>query len=170
MLIALIPAAFLPNKSTGGNEPSGTARLGAMMGEWKTTGTMFKTKFSHAGNTSSVMRCTWSADHVFVISDQVIKTEQGEKNQLSVFGYDTHSKEYYSYTFFAAGGAPFVSHPEIRGNVWIYNGEFKNGEITVRTRTTDTFISPSLMIFETQFCEDGVNWVTMMKGKDVRVK
>ncbi len=170
IFIGLFSTGLMPGRLSGSNDTTQIAKLGAMVGKWRTTGVMYKTKFSHAGKTSSMLTCEWSPDHKFVISDQVIKSGQGEEYQLGVFGYDPHSNEFYSYAFFAAGGNPFPSHPEIKRKVWVYTGEFKNGDTAVRTRTTDTFVSRDTMLFKTQYSEDGVHWVTMMKGKDVRIK
>lgn len=170
IFVSLLSTGLLPGGPVGSSDRGQIAKLGAMVGRWKTTGVIYKTKFSHAGRTTSMLTCEWSPDHKFVVSDQVIRSGGGEKYQLGVFGYDPHSNEFYSYDFFAAGGAPFPSHPQIRGNVWIYTGEFKNGDVAVRTRTTDTFVSRDTMLFRTQYSEDGVHWVTMIRGKDVRVK
>lgn len=163
-------ASLILGARQGNDEATHIAKLGAMVGKWRTAGITYETKFSHAGRTSSIMTCVWSPDHKFVISDRVVNTGQGKEYQLGVFGYDPRSNQFYSYGFFAAGGAPFHTHPQIKGNVWIYTGEFKNGDAAVRTRTTDTFISRDTILFKIQYSEDGVHWITMTKGKDIRIK
>lgn len=171
LLIALfVSTALAQTKSFTSDDGREIAKLGVFVGKWKTAGEMFNTKFSHAAKTSSIMTCVWSPNRRFLISDQIIKKADGTVDQLGVYGYDPHAKGFYSYAFFGAGGAPFSSKPVINGNVWIYNGEFKSGGETIKTRTTNNFILRDTMIFETQYSEDGTHWVTMMKGKDVRIK
>ena len=170
LLVALVSVAFAHGKSVKDSDSNEIAKLVVFVGKWKTAGEVFNTKFSHAAKTSSIMTCVWSPNRRFLISDQIIKKADGTVDQLGVYGYDPHAKGFYSYTFFGAGGAPFSSKPVINGNVWIYNGEFKSGGETIKTRTTNDFILRDTMTFETQYSEDGTHWVTMMKGKDVRIK
>ncbi len=170
LLACLMPAAVLPNSVSGKSNAREIAKLGAMVGRWKATTSTFQTKFSHAGRSSGTITCRWSTDRRFVIADLVVGTGQADNHQLKVYGWDPHLEQFYSYAFFATGGPPFVGHPDIRGNVWISRGEFRNGDSTVRTRTTYTFVSRNLVVIETQYSEDGIHWITIMKGKNVRVQ
>jgi Protein of unknown function (DUF1579) len=170
VLLALVSVAFAQRNPSGATDSAELKALGAFVGKWKSVGEMFETRYSHAQKISSELTCVWAPNRQFLISDQIIKSADGRKDQLGVYGYDPQSKEYYSYAFFSTGGPPYISHPEITGNVWTYNGEFKGPGGMVRTRTTNTFVDGNTVVFETQFSDDGTHWVTMLKGKDIRAK
>ena len=169
-LLAFVSAAFAQEIPSAVSYSGELRALEAFVGKWKTSGEMFETEYSHAHKLSSVMTCEWAPNHQFLISDQIIHSPDGRKDQLGIYGYDPQSKQYYSYAFFSSGGPPYISHPEISGNVWTYNGEFKGAAGTVKTRTTNTFVGEDAVVFETQYTKDGTHWVTMLRGKDTRIR
>jgi Protein of unknown function (DUF1579) len=170
ILLAFVSVAFAQRLPDPIGRSGELGALNAFVGKWKTSGEMFETNYSHAQKLSSVMTCEWAPNHQFLISDQILHSPEGKKDQLGIYGYDPQSKQYYSYAFFATGGPPYISHPEITGNVWTYNGVFKGATGAVKTRTTNTFVDKDTVVFETQYSEDGTHWVTMLTGKDIRLK
>ncbi len=170
ILLVIVSVAFAQKNNGTTNYDEQVNMLSAFVGHWKSVGELFETKYSHAQKLSSEMICEWAPNHQFLISDQIIVSTDGKRDQLGIYGYNPRSKQFYSYAFSGAGGPPYISHPDISGNVWTYSGEFKSLTGTVRTRTTNTFVGRDTVLFETKYSEDGSHWVTMLKGMDIRIK
>jgi hypothetical protein len=145
-------------------------QLGAFLGKWKTTGEMKDTAYSKARSSVSESTCNWSANHGFLICDQIIESASGPRNDLSIY---TYNEQEHAFSFFGLSRndhEPRATKLTIEGDLWTYwNEEDDNGK-HVRFRTTNRFTSQSAVVWRSEYSEDGAHWILMGEGRDTRVK
>ena len=151
-------------------EASGIEKLAMFLGHWRTTGEMKETPYSKARKKSDdEMTCQWMPNHGFLICDQILYRPEGTKNELSIYTYNEKDR---SYVFFGVGR----DDKEARSteltddnNVWTYSDESDEAGKRVQFRTVNTFASPTVMTWRSEYSEDGTHWILMGEGKDTRI-
>jgi hypothetical protein len=164
----LISGSFIAAQSP--SAPTGLDALNAFAGKWIVTGEMKDSAYSKAmklGSDETI--CSWSANHGFLICDQLIHAPDGMLNQLSLY---TYNEKDHSYAFFGfSRDNPRARTPKfnIEDNLWTYSNEFDDGAKHIRIRTTNKFDSPNHVIWRSEFSDDnGAHWTLMGEGTDTR--
>jgi hypothetical protein len=150
---------------------TGLEKLSAFQGQWTSKGQMRDSKFSKVGSNSANTTCSWSTNHGYLTCDQLVQTSDAPENDLSVYSYNEKD---HSYLFFGLSrGDRDARTPRltIDGNLWTYLGGFdqKDGK-HISFRTTNTFTSPTSVVWRSEFSDDGTNWTLMGEGTETRVK
>src|SRR5262249_18781967 len=143
--------------------------LNAWVGHWKTQGESMDSAMSKAGTLSSDMTCAWSANHGYLLCDQIIDTPDGKMNSLSVYTYSENEKAFKFYGL-DKDGKPRTTNLTVKGTLWTYAGGFENNGKRTDIRTMNIFTSPDKVLWHTEFSTDGgEHWVLMNQGSNVRV-
>jgi hypothetical protein len=146
-------------------------KLDVWIGHWTTQRQAKDTPYSRARSISSETTCAWSANHGYMICDQLINDAGVISNELSIYTYSEREK---AYKFFGLdmNGQPRSVPLTIEGNVWTYGGKpFEANGKKIQIRTTNEFVSPTTVIFRTEYSDDGgAHWTLINEGKDTKVK
>jgi hypothetical protein len=146
------------------------SRMNVWVGRWESKTEIMDTPFSQAASMSSEMTCSWSPNHGFVLCDHLLHATDGSTtNSLSVYTYDDQAK---SYKFFGVekDASPREAPMEVNGNVWSFGTEVQNNDKMIMFLTSDEFVSPTQMRFQTQFSEDnGAHWQKMNEGNLTKI-
>lgn len=166
-VLTLTPETPLTVQTSTTNDP--IAQLGAFLGKWKATGEMKDTAYSKARPSISENTCNWSANHGFLICDQIIQSASGLRNDLSIY---TYNEQEHAFAFFGLSRndrEPRATKLNIEGNVWTYWDEESDKGKHISFRTTNRFTSPSTIVWRSEFSEDGTHWILMGEGQDTRI-
>ena len=171
LLVLFQPVCAKATQSTAPASPTPLEALGAYLGRWADEGKLLDTAYSKAADIGAITDCNWSAGHGFLICDQKVHTPAGSSEDLSIYAYNENGHEY---EFFGLSrNSREVRTPKltIQANHWTYSSEFtdKAGK-HVMTRTTNDFISPTMLTFKIEYSLDGTHWTLMGSGSSHRVK
>ena len=117
---------------------------------------------------SSDLTCNWSANHGFLLCDQIIHLPDGTQNDFSVY---TYSEKDHAYQFFGitrGNKEPRTTKLTIEGNLWTYSSSDTSGGKNVQYRTTNRFTTASKVEWRSEYSEDGTHWTTTAEGTDAR--
>jgi hypothetical protein len=144
-------------------------KLSAFVGHWTLSGEL---KDAATGKPtiklSSDLTCNWSANHGFLLCDQVIHLPDGTQNDLSVY---TYSEKDHAFQFFGitrGNKDARTTKVTIDGNLWTYSSTDTNGAKHIEYRTTNRFTTASNVNWRSEYSEDGTHWITTAEGTDVR--
>ncbi len=144
-------------------------KLSAFVGHWTLSGEL---KDAATGKTtmklSSDLTCNWSANHGFLLCDQIIHLPDGTQNDFSVY---TYSEKDHAYQFFGitrGNKDARTTKLTIDGNLWTYFSSDTSGGKNVQYRTTNRFTTASKVEWHSEYSEDGTHWTTTAEGTDAR--
>lgn len=147
------------------DEQAATQKLGAFVGKWQSEGTFFDTPYSKAGKVTSVIDCSWSPQHNFLVCEQLIADSGGKHTQLSIYSYNSKEGNYTISSMAGPGTEPWNGTVIINGHIWSYPGGYEANGKKITIRTTNDFSVPGVETFQVQFSDDdGAHWVTTLKG------
>lgn len=157
-LVAYLSAAAEPVMS---KDAAPASQLQTWVGHWHTKGESGGTPW-HADT-----RCGWSANHGFVVCDQLINDRV---NQLMILSYDESSKSY-RISSIGKDRAPIVSFGTIDGQVWTNTGEFDQGGKRILIKTVVDFSVPRHYSDRETISEDGgAHWTEESRGRAIQVQ
>jgi hypothetical protein len=167
MIGTLITAAALGAATVLAGEPSGLDRIKAYEGSWKLQSEHFDTAFSKTSKESNTIRneCWRSAG--FYACDQFV---DGESKALIVFTYNAKDDAYTTYPIPAGGGEPSSGKLLIKGNVWTFPWESKEGGKTTYFQVVNVFTAPDTIEYRQEFSADKSHWTVMAKGTEKKQK
>jgi|SRR5579872_6196852 len=142
--------------------------LNAYAGRWKGAGESKDTPYSKAGPSGAETNCNWSPNHGFLICDQMVRN--GEGNDLSIYTYDEKEHSFAFYGISRGNPRARTTKLSIEGKRWTYSSEFENNGKRVQIRTVNEFTSPDLVVYRTEYSEDGEHWILMGEGANRRVE
>ncbi|MBV9149914.1 MAG: DUF1579 family protein [Candidatus Eremiobacteraeota bacterium] len=155
--------AAVPALAADTTTVSPAEKLGMFAGSWHSEGTVLPgpKRLRVTGR----ITCAWSSTaHVFLVCDgvAVFQDDPTEHHQLSVYTYDTHSKQY----GFASLTTNQVTSPDLAlsGNTWTYSQKTTNGGTTMYSRTFNTFESSKLYRYRVESSADNIHWTLMIEG------
>ena len=144
-------------------------KLSAFVGHWTLSGELKDTATGKPTiKLSSDITCDWSANHGFLVCDQIIHLPDGTQNDFSVY---TYSEKDHAYQFFGitrGNKDARTTKLTIDGNLWTYSSSNTNGGKTVQYRTTNRFTSATKVEWRSEYSEDGTHWTTTAEGTDAR--
>ncbi|MGC8595946.1 MAG: hypothetical protein ACP5MI_10140 [Candidatus Kryptoniota bacterium] len=143
--------------------------LNAIVGTWKLEGIRYKTEFTDSGKAEAVSACQWAPNHNYVICDQIVTTPKGKENSLAIFAYDSEHHKYRYFEINARSGQPYYSNLQIHGSTWTFSSVY-HGKIMVYMRTTDRFVTSSLIEYRVEFSFDQKHWTKMADGRETRIR
>lgn len=146
------------------------AKLAGFLGKWNAAGEMNDTPYSKAHPARSATNCDWSANHGFMICDQLIESSDGLRNDLSIYTYNEKSHEFAFFGLSRNDPEPRATKLTIDGDLWTYSSDDMDGSKRIHFRTTNQFVSPDTVVWRSEYSEDGTHWVLMGQGKDTRTK
>jgi hypothetical protein len=145
-------------------------KLGVFVGHWKTTGEMKETAYSHARvKSSDEMTCNWSTNHAFLICDQLIHAADGLRNDLSIYTYNDRERVYAFFGLSRNDAQARTTKLTIEDDLWTYWDEDDDAGKHIRFRTTNKFVSPTTMMWRSEYSQDGTRWILMGEGIDTRI-
>lgn len=144
--------------------------LSAFRGEWEGSGEMYATPYSRPGTSRVHTSCEWTANHGFLLCDQMIHGVRGASNDLSIYTYDDSS---HAYEFFGLSrGSARARTPglTIAGRTWTYASAFDDrAGAHVQIRTVND-VEDTVITYRTEYTTDGgAHWVLMGKGASHRM-
>jgi hypothetical protein len=138
-----------------------TAPLRVWIGHWHTRGESGGTPW-HADT-----RCAWSANHGFVVCDQLINDSV---NQLMILSYDEAARAY-RISSIGKDRAPIISFGTVHGGVWTNVGNWDQGGKRFMIKTTVDFSVPHRYSDREMISEDGgAHWAEESRGHSVQVR
>lgn len=144
-------------------------KLAAFAGHWTLSGELKDaTTGKPTMKLSSDLSCNWSANHGFLLCDQMIHLPDRTQNDLSVYTYSEKDHEYQFFGITRGNNQARTTKLTIEGNLWTYSSNDTNGGKNVQYRTTNRFTTASKVDWRSEYSEDGTHWTTTAEGTDVR--
>lgn len=140
-------------------------------GKWVGDGHSVDSDYSKAGKVSGVSNCAWSPDHIFVICDQDVTSEDGPTRFLSIYAFDPKTSQFHFYGLSPSGDKPRTGDVEVtrNGEYWVYLSSTEIKGKTVQFRTTNVFHGTDHVEWWSEFSADGgKTWTKTGEGKEVR--
>lgn len=157
-LMACLLAGAPPSMSKGA---AAVNPLQAWVGHWQTKGESGGTPW-HADT-----RCGWSANHGFVVCDQLINDRV---NQLMILSYDDAAKAY-RISSIGRDRAPILSFGRVDRDVWTNTGEVNQDGRRILIKTVVDFSVPRHYSDRETISEDGgAHWTEESRGRAVKVQ
>jgi len=147
----------------------GIDKLSAYIGKWKSTGTILDTAYSKAATASSETNCQWSANHGFMICDQLVYLSAEVHNDVSIYTYDPKAGAFAFVGISRDAPRPRTPKLTIEGNIWTYSNEFDDGPKHIRFRTVNEFTSANSITWRSEYSADGLHWTITGSGNVTRV-
>jgi hypothetical protein len=142
-------------------------------GTWVSDAHFFDTDYSKARTGSSVTKCAWSPDHIFIVCDQAVK-DSGEPLQfLSVYAFDPKTGMYHFFGLSPEGDRPRTSDVSISadGAHWEYLMKTEIRDKPVWFRTINQFKGNDQVEWWTESSSDeGQHWTKTGEGSEKRQK
>lgn len=158
VLVACLSAGARPAMSEGAAPAS---PLQVWVAHWHTKGESGGTPW-HADT-----RCGWSANHGFVVCDQLINDRV---NQLMILSYDDAAKAY-RISSIGKDREPIISFGTVAGEVWTNTGEFDQGGKRILMKTVVDFSVPRHYSDREMISEDGgAHWTEESRGHAIQVQ
>jgi hypothetical protein len=153
--------------------PTPAAELGKLdyfVGTWRLEGEMKPNSMSPGGHLLETDRNQWMDGGFFLIvcSEFTISGMNGASG-VAYLGYDPNEK-LYTYDEFNSMGEAIHSRGTVDGDTWMWSGERKTENTTMKTRWVVTITSPTSYDFKFETSRDGENWNTIVEGKAVKQK
>ena len=172
ILATLLLAAGFQSLATAARPPkpeNELDKLAAFVGHWTLSGELKDaTTGKPTMKLSSDLICNWSANHGFLLCDQMIHLPDATQNDLSVY---TYSEKDHAFQFFGitrGNKEARTTKLTIDGNLWTYSSSDTTGGKNVQYRTTNRFTTASKVDWRSEYSEDGAHWATTAEGTDVR--
>lgn len=144
--------------------------LNPIIGKWEIVGMAHKTPFSTAHPIHTIALCQWSADHQFLIIDEIKHTNPQPQYELTIIR-EHNQKNCFDYIVItSSGNKPFVGTLHIRKNVWEYDSGFRliNGE-QILMKTLNKFTARDTILYCVKYSQDKRHWHLMSEGKEIRL-
>ena len=146
--------------------PDGLDRLNVFAGTWKSVGQNFKTPYSEASDTSSIVTNQCWKSGAFFLCNQAV---DGVSRVLVVFTYkggDTYTVS----NIPAGGGIASNGSLVISGGVWTFPGvSHKYGQVTY-FRTVNIYSNNDNLDYREEYSEDQQTWTPMAQGHETRIR
>lgn len=142
---------------------AGLEKINLYCGTWRADVQDFDTTYSKAGSSSKIIRNECWANGAFFAVSQIVN---GESKALVVYTYDTKTDLYHTFAVLANDGK--AGTLIIKGNVWTYPSDYVVKDKTIHLRIVNTFTSPTTIEFKREYSEDGVTWIAMSTGREVK--
>jgi hypothetical protein len=142
-------------------------------GKWVGNGQFVDSDFSQANKASSVTKCEWSPDHIFVICDQDVVFGGTPMRELSIYSFAPKAGKYYFYGVSLGEEKPRNTALDISedGNRWLYTSSNAIKGKMVEFRTTNQFHGNDNVEWWSEFSADGgKTWTKTGEGKEAREK
>ncbi len=165
-LAACVAGMILASGPTVAKGP-GIGAVAAYAGTWRIHIVHYTTLYSKARSETSVLKNDCWRSGAFYACDQIVG---GISRALIVYTYDAKNDIYISHVMQPDGSAPSSGTLRIKGNVWMYPWEDKDGTRTVYIRIVNTFTSPSRIAFRQEYSYDNLNWVVTARGVEDRLR
>jgi hypothetical protein len=147
-----------------------TRKLDAWTGKWTTTGKLYKTAYSPAGEITITMTCNWSAYNAYMICDHLFSGPRGKSDDISIYTYNSADKSYKFYNVDQSGTARNTPMT-IEGNIWTYSSEMEKDGKKILIKTINDFSKPGTVTWNTKYSDDaGAHWTLMNEGVDTKVR
>jgi hypothetical protein len=137
------------------------------LGTWQGSGSMYATPYSKPGDDSDTTSCSWQAGTTYLVCAQHHVSPYGPGDQLSVY---VRSGDGYVFTRIDPGGSAYATNVTVNGTTWTYGSNFQDGSLVVQIRTVNTFPSPGVENWYTEYSTDaGRHWKRMAQGTEHRI-
>jgi hypothetical protein len=140
-------------------------------GKWVGSGQFVDSDYSSANKATSVTRCAWSPDHVFVICDQDVVFGGTPMQDLSVYSFASKAGKFYFYGISRGEEKPRSTGLEItqNGDRWTYSNSSEIKGKTVQFRTVNQFHGNDNVEWWSEFSADfGKTWTKTGQGNETR--
>lgn len=146
-------------------------KLGFFVGTWTGEGEMKANPLMPAGKYTSTDNCRWFEGGFAVVCHSDGKGPMGSMKGIGIMGYSPEEK---IYTYYGADNTGMtmttVSKGTVQGNTWTYTDEAMMGGKMVKSRYTVTEQSPSSYTFKWEMVGEDGKWVSVIEGKNSKVK
>lgn len=142
-------------------------------GKWVGEGVFVDSAYSKTNKASSVTKCAWSPDHIFVICDQDINFGGTPLRDLSIYSFAPKAGKFYFYGVSLGEEQPRHTALEIsdNGERWVYSSADEIKGKSVQFRTTNQFHGNDQVEWWTEWSDDGgKTWTKTGTGKESRQK
>jgi hypothetical protein len=147
-----------------------TKKLAAWTGQWTTTGKLYKTAYSPAGEITITMTCGWSAYNAYMICDHLFSGPCGKSDDITIYTYNATDKSYKFYNV-DQSGTPQNTPMTIAGDIWTYDSETEKDGKKILIKTINDFSKPGVVTWNTKYSDDaGAHWTLMIDGVDTKVR
>ncbi len=143
----------------------GIEKIAAYAGTWTVDIQHLDTAQSKAAHDHNTLRndC-WKSGGYFACNQYV----DGVSKALLVFTYNAASGSYTSYPIPTDGSEAGKGTLEIKGNVWTYPWQVKDGGRTTWFRVVNVWVKPDRIEFRQEFSTDNVKWTEMAHGLEIK--
>src|SRR5215831_9828526 len=159
VLITLSLLCSLPCLST--DKPTADNLNRWVGGTWVSDARFYDTDFSKARTGSSITKCSWSPDHIFVVCDQDVTDADTKLRFLSVYSFDPKAGAYHFVGLSPEGDRPRTGDVTISadGSRWEYMTKTTIKEKPVWFRTINQFKGADHVDWWSEYSTDeGQHW------------
>ena len=141
------------------------------VGRWIGEGEVKASPFGPAGKFTYTEDVEWAPGGFFLVMHWEWKGPEGEARGLTVMGYNSEKKMYFSRTFDFTSGHTSSGEGPVEGDTLTLNSpEFKRDGKLMKTRYVSKRLSPTFHSFKIEYSTEGGPWSTIMEGKATKTK
>ena len=144
-------------------------KLDYFAGRWTYEMEMKAGPLGPAGKARGTDHCEWFDGGFHMLCRGEGKGSMGELKGLGILSYDAEEGAYTYYGIDNTGTAE-LSKGSLAGDTWTYAGEFKVSGKVLKSRYSVRMLPPDEYTSRWEVSTDGGPWITVMEGKDVRLK
>jgi hypothetical protein len=142
------------------------------VGTWTYHGTNLQTPYTKAGSWMWDVKCSWSANRIYLLCSFVMSWPEGPDHSVSISTYNKVDKAYWHYEIIDdyKGDKPVISRMTVSGNTWIETTEnvAANGKTTPHFRVVYEYTSPTRVEVKFQTSKDATHWTTLGQGEGIK--
>jgi len=160
--LILILSAFAQNEAPKPGPE--LKKMDIFAGSWTLDGDMKATAMGPGGKMSETEKCDWMEGGFFLICHADFQSSMGNGSGFSIMGFSNDDKNY-TYREYNSWGESMESKGSATDDTWTWTSDEKMGTMTMKSRFTMKFTTPTAYTFTYDMSQDGTKWTTVMEGK-----